>query len=148
MTQYQQAKSETVTFLPQAVGGIRAPHFVFYVEGLLEQEFGADALQENGWTIITSLDATMQDEMEKTMSNFAASNLATFNASNAAMVALDPTDGDILAMMGSENYFSTTTDGAYNVATALPGRQPGSAFKPFVYAQAFIDGYTPDTVPL
>lgn len=144
--EYQTAKAEKVEFLTRAVAGIRAPHFVFYVEEQLEREFGRNALEENGWNIITSLDATMQDEAEKTIADFADKNQTQFNATNEAMVALDPTNGDILAMVGSRDYFSKEIDGAYNVATAQPGRQPGSAFKPFVYAQAFIDGYTPDTV--
>ncbi len=60
------------------------------------------------------------------------------------LIALDPTNGQILSMVGSRNYFDTQIDGAYNVT--LANRQPGSAFKPFVYAEAFSMGYTPDTV--
>ena len=144
--EYTRAKNEHVDFLPQAAGGIRAPHFVFYVEDQLTREFGATALLDNSWKVITSLDATMQDQAEQSVADFADQNLKNFKASNEALVALDPTDGDILAMVGSKNYFATDIDGQYNVATSLPGRQPGSAFKPFVYAQAFVDGYTPDTV--
>jgi 1A family penicillin-binding protein len=144
--EYAKARAEVVEFLPQAASGIRAPHFVFHVQEQLEREFGSAALQENGWNIITSLDITMQDEAEKTLENFAEPNKEQFGASNAALVALDPTNGDILAMLGSRDYFAEDIDGAYNVATALPGRQPGSAFKPFVYAAALLKGYTPDTV--
>jgi membrane peptidoglycan carboxypeptidase len=63
-----------------------------------------------------------------------------------ALTAVDPKTGQILVMVGSRNYFDTEIPGAYNVATMSPGRQPGSAFKPFAYAQAFSEGYTPDTV--
>lgn len=144
--EYTAAKNEVVVFAPQQVSGIRAPHFSFHVREQLEQEFGQRALDEGGWKVITTLDATMQEEAETTLKEFAESNLEQFNASNAALVALDPSNGDILAMLGSRDYFAEDIDGAYNVATALPGRQPGSAFKPFVYAAAFDAGYTPDTI--
>lgn len=145
-SEYDAAKAEKVVFEPQRVSGIRAPHFSFYVREQLEQEFGQSALESGGWKVITSLDSGMQADAEKTLTDFAPENMEQFNASNAALVALDPTNGDILAMMGSKDYFATDIPGAYNVATALPGRQPGSAFKPFVYAAAFLMGYTPDTV--
>ena len=64
---------------------------------------------------------------------------------NAASVAINPKNGDILSMVGSYDYFSTTTDGNFNVATADNGR-PGSTFKPIVYSEAFIESYTPETV--
>lgn len=144
--EYEEAKTEAVAFFPQASRGIRAPHFVFYVQEQLEKEFGSSALQESGWDIVTSLDMTAQEEAEETLAAFGESNKEQFGASNAALVALDPGTGDILAMMGSRDYFATDIPGAYNVATALPGRQPGSAFKPFVYAAALLAGYTPETV--
>ncbi len=144
--EYDGAKVEEIFFRPQEITGIRAPHFSFHVRELLEQEFGKRVLEENGWKVITTLDADMENDAEQTLRDFAESNLKEFNASNAALVALDPQSGDILAMVGSRDYFSTDIPGAYNVATALPGRQPGSAFKPFVYAAAFLMGYTPDTI--
>lgn len=138
------ASKEKVSFQPQAVAGIRAPHFVFFVESQLEQEFGEAALQESGWKVITSLDADLEAKAEEVVKTYAAENQKNFDASNAAIVAIDPKTGDILTMAGSRNYFDKEIDGAYNIA--LAERQPGSAFKPFVYAQAFLDGYTPDTV--
>ena len=69
-----------------------------------------------------------------------------FNAENAAIVAIDPKTGGILTMVGSRNYFDPEIDGAFNVTLAK--RQPGSTFKPFVYAEAFKKGYTPETVVL
>lgn len=142
--EYAKAKAEKVSFLPQSEGGIRAPHFVFFVRAQLEQEFGEDALQENGWKVITTLDADLEAKAEETARTYALTNATNFNASNAALVATDPKTGDILAMAGSRDYFDTQIDGAYNIA--LADRQPGSSFKPFIYAQAFLDGYTPDTV--
>jgi penicillin-binding protein 1C len=142
--EYASAKGEKVAFLPQAVGGIRAPHFVFFVRDLLEKEFGEDALQENGWRVITTLDADLEEKAEETVKTYATENEKNYDASNAAIVAIDPKTGDILTMAGSRDYFDTSIDGAYNIA--LAERQPGSTFKPFVYSQAFLDGYTPDTV--
>lgn len=142
--QYESAKAEEVTFAPQAVSGIRAPHFVFFVREQLENEFGQDTLRDSGWRIITTLDADLEAKAEEVVKAGALSNQEKFNASNAAIVAVDPKTGDILTMAGSRDYFDKEIDGAYNIA--LAERQPGSSFKPFVYAAAFLKGYTPDTV--
>ncbi|MBV9349913.1 MAG: transglycosylase domain-containing protein, partial [Patescibacteria group bacterium] len=142
--EYDSAKAETVAFEPAAVGGIRAPHFVFFVRSLLEQEYGEDTVRDSGWHIITSLDADLEQKAEDTVKQYALQNEKQFNASNAAIVSIDPKSGDILTMAGSRDYFDTKIEGAYNIA--LANRQPGSAFKPFVYAEAFLKGYTPDTI--
>jgi len=144
--EYNDAQADVVEFKPQSISGIRAPHFVFYVREQLEQEFGRRTLEESGWHIITTLDMDLQDAAEKIVGDYAESNEENFDASNAAVVATDPKTGDILTMVGSRNYFDDEIDGNYNVAVAKPGRQPGSAFKPFVYAQAFAEGYAPETV--
>lgn len=140
------AQAAEVTFMPPRDSSIAAPHFVFYVQQYLENKYGADVLEESGWRVITTLDADLQVKAEEIVYRKALENTTNFNASNAALIALDPTNGNILSMVGSRNYFDTEIPGAYNVTTALPGRQPGSAFKPFAYAQAFAKGYTPDTV--
>ncbi len=142
--QLAQAQQEVVTFQPQHETGITAPHFVFYVEQYLESKYGAAALQQGGWKVITTLDADLQTQAEATVKKWALSNAQTYNASNAGLIAIDPNTGQILAMVGSRDYFDTSVDGNYNVTLAL--RQPGSTFKPFVYAEAFMKGYTPDTV--
>ena len=90
------------------------------------------------------MDANLQAQAEQIVAAGAAQNQKTWNASNAALVAIDPKTGQVLAMVGSRNYFDTTIDGNFNVATAT--RQPGSSFKPFIYATAFNEGFTPDTV--
>ncbi len=138
------AKAEQVVFVPEQSSSIQAPHFVFYVEQYLEEKYGEDAIQTSGWKVTTTLDATMQAEAESIVKAGALGNATKFNASNAGLIALDPTNGQILVMVGSRNYFDTQIDGAYNVT--LADRQPGSAFKPFAYAEAFSKGYTPDTV--
>ncbi len=138
------AKAEKVAFLPQRTSSITAPHFVFYVQQYLEDKYGPDALEQGGWKVTTSLDADLQVKAEEIVQAHAASNEANFKATNTGMIAIDPSNGQILVMVGSRNYFDNQIDGNFNVT--LAGRQPGSTFKPFVYAKAFEDGYTPDTV--
>ncbi len=140
------AKVANVEFLPPRDTSIAAPHFVFYVQQYLEEKYGVDALEAGGWTIISTLDADLQTHAEEIVNRNALANADKFNATNMALTAIDPKTGQILVMVGSRNYFDTQIPGAYNVVTATPGRQPGSAFKPFVYAEAFTEGYTPDTV--
>lgn len=142
--QLTQAKNEVVTFVPQRTSSIAAPHFVFYVQQYLEQKYGPEAAERGGWKVTTTLDADLQAKAEEIVQARAATQQSQFNASNVGMIALDPTNGQILVMVGSRNYFDKEIDGNFN--TTLAQRQPGSAFKPFVYAKAFEDGYTPDTV--
>lgn len=139
-----EAKAAVVQFLPPKTNSIQAPHFVFYVEQYLEEKYGEDALIRGGWSVITSLDAELQLKAEEAVQARAESNQKNFSASNAGMVGLDPTNGQILVMVGSRNYFDKEIDGNFNIT--LAERQPGSAFKPFVYAQALRMGYTPETV--
>ncbi|MDB5245327.1 MAG: putative penicillin-binding protein [Parcubacteria group bacterium] len=140
--EYQTAKNEQVTFSRQMNNTILAPHFVFYIEQQLEQKYGPDVATQ-GLTVITTIDADLQRQAETTVNTYALANVKKFNASNASLVAIDPKTGQILAMVGSRDYFDKTIDGNYNAALAL--RQPGSSFKPFVYAADLIKGYTPQT---
>lgn len=140
------AAGAQVVFTTPKNSSIQAPHFVFYVRQYLEDKYGSDALEAGGWKVTTTLDADLQVKAEEVIRRNALINTDKFNASNAALIALDPQNGQILSMVGSRYYFDTQIDGAYNVATSYPGRQPGSAFKPFAYAEAFIKGYTPETV--
>jgi penicillin-binding protein 1C len=142
--QYDEAKNEVVTFAPQATMGIKAPHFVFWIKDYLEQKYGADMVDNGGLKVTTTLDAGLQAQAEQIVKDGALQNEKTWNASNAALVAIDPKTGQILTMVGSRDYFDKTIDGNFNVATAT--RQPGSSFKPFIYATAFNEGFTPDTV--
>lgn len=137
------AKRERVVFSRQQNNSILAPHFVFYIEGLLEQKYGPDVVTQ-GLSVITTLDAEMQNAAQSIVKEYALANATRYNASNAALVAIDPKTGQILSMVGSRDYFDEIIPGNYNVAVAP--RQPGSAFKPFVYAAAIEKGYTPETV--
>ena len=142
--QYKQATLEKVVFLEKNTTGIRAPHFTLYVKDYLVQKYGEEMVEEGGLRVTTSLDYAMQEKAEKVVKNFAPNLESSFNASNTAMVAIDPKTGDIWTMVGSRDYFDKRIDGNFNIATAQ--RQPGSTFKPFVYATAFMKGYTPETV--
>ncbi len=141
---YNKAINEKVEFLPKASGGIRAPHFVMFVKDYLEKKYGADVLEQGGLRVTTTLNYDLEAKAEAIAKQYALSNEKNFNGSNDAFVAIDPNTGGILTMVGSRDYFDTGIDGNFNVTTAH--RQPGSTFKPFVYAEAFIKGYTPDTV--
>lgn len=140
--QFNAAKNEVVVFNQEKDNSIIAPHFVFYIQQYLEQKYGPDVATQ-GLSVITTIDAGLQHESETTVHDFALANQKKFNASNASLVAIDPKTGQILAMVGSRNYFDTAIDGNFNAALAL--RQPGSSFKPFVYAAALQKGYTPQT---
>ncbi len=143
--QYAQAIAEKVAFLPAATQSIKAPHFVMYIIQYLEQKYGVDAVENGGLNVVTTLDFTLQEKSEQDIKTYIQNQGPNFNMSNAASIAINPKNGDILSMVGSYDYFSTTTDGNFNVATA-DNRQPGSTFKPIVYSEAFMKGYTPETV--
>jgi len=142
--EYSRAQDEVVKFLPRADVGIKAPHFVFFIIEELERRYGKRALEEEGFKVTTTLNYDLQVMAEETLFRFANENEEKFNAENAGLVAIDPKTGQILVMVGSRDYFDTNIDGNFNIT--LAHRQPGSAFKPFVYATAFNEGFTPETV--
>ncbi len=142
--EYNEALKEKVKFLEKSTTGIRAPHFSLFVKEQLINKYGESAVEEGGLKVITTLNYDYQEKAEKVISNFAPTLASSYNASNTAMVAIDPKTGDILALVGSRNYFDKEIQGNFNIVTAH--RQPGSTFKPFVYATAFMKGYTPETV--
>lgn len=121
---------------------IIAPHFVFYIIGELKKTYAREKLQTEGLRVTTTLDLGLQNAAEQAVQNGAKKNLAR-GASNAGMVALDPASGEVLAMVGSKDYFDPSIDGNVNITTSA--RQPGSAFKPFAYATAFEKGFQPET---
>jgi penicillin-binding protein 1C len=142
--QYDKVKKETLTFQPQTDTGIKAPHFVMYIKDLLEEKYGRQKVERGGLKVITTLDYELQEKAQEIVKKFALENVEKFNAENASIVAVDVKTGQILVMVGSRDYFDEEIDGNFNIT--LTHRQPGSAFKPFVYATAFEKGYTPETV--
>lgn len=123
---------------------ITAPHFIMYIKGLLTEKYGQRLVEQGGLKVITTLDITKQKIAEQAIANQSEKNEEIFKATNAALVSLDVKTGQILAMVGSKDFFDESIDGQVNV-TARP-RQPGSSFKPVVYAAAFEKGFTPETV--
>jgi len=123
---------------------ITAPHFVFYIIDELEKKLGKDVLESGGFKVYTSLDYDMQKKAEELVLQKALYNQTHYKSENAALVALDPKTGEVLAMVGSRDYFDPVVDGNFNVATNP--RQPGSSFKPIVYARAFEKGFQPETM--
>lgn len=134
---------------------LRAPHFVLHIKQQLENHYGAEFLNERGLKIYTTIDFELQRKAENVARIMAEQNSAQFNAHNMSIVMTDPNTGEILALVGSADYFgekypedcvpgrSCLFDPYTNVA--LRGRQPGSAFKPFIYAKAFENGYSGET---
>ena len=138
------AKKEVVTFNPSASNSIKAPHFVFYILDYLQKKYGVDVMENGGYTIRTTLDYELQQKAEALTAEYAKDNEKKYRSTNSALLAIDPTTGHIVSMVGSRDYFDKTIDGAYNIVTAQ--RQPGSSFKPFVYLTALAKGYTPETI--
>ncbi|OGL65007.1 hypothetical protein A3B21_05415 [Candidatus Uhrbacteria bacterium RIFCSPLOWO2_01_FULL_47_24] len=123
---------------------ILAPHFVLYVRDQLVDKYGEEFIEQGGLKVITTLDWRLQQIAEEEIKKGAEYNEKQYQGKNAALVAQDPKTGQILAMVGSRDYFDETVDG--NVNVALRARQPGSSFKPIVYGAAFAKGFTPDTL--
>lgn len=123
---------------------IIAPHFVMYIKEALAEKYGEKMVEQGGLKIYTTLDLYKQKIAEEVTKDISGKNEKNYQAKNAALVSLDPKTGQVLAMVGSRDYFDDAIDGQVNVATSL--RQPGSSMKPVVYAAAFIKGYTPNTV--
>jgi penicillin-binding protein 1C len=146
------AKRARLSFAP-APFSIRAPHFVSYVRNWLERQFGPEIVTRGGLIVTTTLDLALNDAAQAIVQAQIA-RLAnpldrpgfSHDANNAALVALDPNTGEILAMVGSPNYFDASISGAVNAAVAL--RQPGSAIKPITYAAAFARGALTAATPI
>jgi len=126
---------------------LRAPHFVAYVKELLVTKFGEKTVESGGLKVTTSLDWKLQEKAQAMVSEEVA-NVKYLKVTNGAAVVIDPTTGEILAMVGSKDYNATDSSGfKFNVATQGL-RQPGSAIKPITYATAFKKSYTPATLLL
>ncbi len=137
------ARKEEIVFTAPS-NTLAAAHFTIDVREQLAEEFGQKEVEEGGLKVITTLDFEMQQAAEEAVGFYAKQNEDKYDARNEALVAIDPKTGQVLAMVGSRDYFETENDGNFNVAT-MGKRQPGSSFKPFVYAVGFETGYTDKT---
>jgi 1A family penicillin-binding protein len=131
------AEAKNIKFVPQNEQ-IAAPHFVMYVKDLLAEKYGEQMLEEGGLKVYTTLDSTDQQAAEQAVAD---AKLSSVNATNASLVSIDPKTGQILAMVGSRDFFNQAIDGQVNVA--ISPRQPGSSFKPIMYATAFKKQFSP-----
>lgn len=153
--EHESAKNEKLVFAPPS-SGIKAPHFVMYIKEYLENKYGKDYIETAGLKVYTTLDWDLQQIAEQAIKNGANTNGKKYNAQNAALAAIDPKTGQILAMVGSKDYWAESyppecTPGKNclfepNVNVTTRPRQPGSSFKPFAYSVAFQKGFTPDTI--
>ncbi len=126
------------------VATIKAPHFVFYVRDLLEKKYDKELVSNGGLKVYTTLDFDLYEEARKAIETQTASNLKRFNANNMASLSINPATGEILSMVGSADFTKVEIEGYNNIT--INKKQPGSSFKPIVYATAFLNGYGPGTV--
>ena len=138
--QETQADNEQLHF-QQNTDQIYAPHFVLYVKDLLEQKYGQNKVENGGLKVITSLDLDLQNYAQASVAAEVA-NVSYAHVTNGAALVTDPNTGEILAMVGSVDYF---TPGFGNVNMTLANIQPGSSIKPINYAVGLIKGYTAAT---
>jgi len=139
----EKAQQEKVIFTPPKVG-FKAPHFVMFVRNFLYERFGEEELEKGGYTIITTLDMRLQNLAEELVEKYGDINEKKAGVQNLSLLAEDPKTGQILAMVGSRDYWNLDAEG--NVNTTLSTRQPGSSFKPIVYATAFKKGFLPESI--
>jgi penicillin-binding protein 1C len=121
----------------------KAAHFVMYVKSLLEEKFGAATVESGGLSVYTTLDLSLQDDVQKIVKDEVAKQ-ADLKVGNGASLVLDSKTREILAMVGSKDYFDKNYDGNVNVLLSL--RQPGSSIKPITYAMLLSKGYTASSI--
>jgi penicillin-binding protein 1C len=124
---------------------IKAPHFVMYARQRLVDEYGEEIVESGGLKVVTTLNYNIQKMAEETIET-QLDKLKGLHVTNGAALVMDPTTGEILAMVGSKDYFDIGNDGNVNVTTSL--RPPGSSIKIVNYAYALEHGYTPQTIIL
>lgn len=140
--QKEEAKNENLQFAENKTD-IKAPHFVMFVRQKLEEKYGKEVVEKGGLNVVTTLDYEVQ-KLAETAVKEEVDKLTKLNVRNGAAVVISPATGEILAMVGSKNYFDTQNDGNVNITTSL--RQPGSSIKIVNYAYALSHGYTPATI--
>jgi penicillin-binding protein 1C len=138
----EKAAGETPVFAPNKTE-IKAPHFVMYIRSLLAERYGEEMVEKGGLEVTTTLDYSIQEMAQEAVST-EVNALSGYRVGNGAALVLAPQTGQILAMVGSKDYFDQKSDGNVNITTAL--RQPGSSIKVINYAYALGHGYTPASI--
>lgn len=137
------AKEIETYYFEKRQESIRYPHWVNYIRSVLEDKYDPQTIYRSGFTVYTTLDPGLQDEAQRVVSEQVA-ELSDRNARNGALVAIRPSTGEILAMVGSPDFYNEENSGQINMAVAP--RQPGSSIKPLTYTAAFEKGWTPSTL--
>ena len=132
-----------LTFSPPTAN-MRYPHWVEYIRSQLESRFDPQTIYRSGFNVYTTLDPDMQDAAQQIVTN-QVNALANKHVTDGALVAIKPSTGEILAMVGSPDFNNVANAGQINMAVS-PTRQPGSSIKPFTYLAAFEKGWTPATL--
>jgi penicillin-binding protein 1C len=127
----------------QVTSAFKSPHWVTYIRSILEEQYDPQTIYRSGFTVYTTLDPGLQDQAEKIVKQQVTA-LADKNVTDAALVAIRPATGEILAMVGSADFYNDAIAGQVNMA--ISPRQPGSSIKPLTYVAAFEKGWTPATV--
>jgi penicillin-binding protein 1C len=122
---------------------MRFPHWVNYIRAQLEQQFDPQTIYKSGFTVYTTIDPTLQELAERTVKE-QVSTLGDYNVQDGALVAIQPSTGEILSMVGSADFNNVEISGQVNMAVSP--RQPGSSIKPLTYTAAFEKGWSPATL--
>ncbi len=134
---------ENYQFNPPAVH-YKYPHWVHFINEILDDQFGSQTIYRSGFSVYTTIDPTLQDAAEQQVKQ-QIDSLTGYNANNGALVAIRPSTGEVLAMVGSADFYNDSIDGQVNMAISAT-RQPGSSIKPITYIAAFEKGWTPATL--
>jgi len=138
----EETSQQELNYAPQT-NNIKAPHFVLYIKDLLVEKYGIKMVEQGGLRVTTSLDFALQEYSQNAVASEVA-KLKDMKVSNGSALVTNPKTGEILAMVGSKDYFDPEIDGNVNLTTSL--RQPGSSIKPINYVTGLINGYTPATL--
>jgi membrane peptidoglycan carboxypeptidase len=146
--EYDKALKEPLKYEDGAIQkDLKAPWFVDYVLQQLSRQYGDAVVAGGGLRVTTTLDYNLQQVAERAVSsNVNRADLRARNVNNGAAEVIDPSTGQVLAMVGSANYYDQAIGGQYNVITDGQGRQPGSSFKIYEYATALANGYAPSNL--
>lgn len=140
-----QARAARITLAPASnagLSGMRAPYFVSYILPRLIEAYGEDRVYKGGLQVYTTLDPRLQAAAEKAMRNgLDAAKQSRLNVTQGALVAVDPATGAVRAMIGGVDFASSQFNRAWQAR-----RQPGSAFKVFVYTAAIAAGVPPTRI--
>lgn len=142
--QENETKKQLPDIVFQAKGAsFKAPHFVQYVQKILEERYGESVVEAGGLKVTTTLDYPLQEKAQEIVAGEIA-KVESQHITNGAAVVVNPETGEILAMVGSKNFSDPDYDGQVNVT--MSSRQPGSAIKPITYVTAFKKGFTASTL--